>query len=150
MASRHGLQVFVTDRKQVGGLSRSGRATHSSTRRTIANIRRYQKEAIRGIQREVDKAEIELRTGARAAVRVDTGKARRGIKKRRRKSSLDDSVIQGGIVASARHSLAIEAGTSKRAAKPFFYKQIDVVFPRFEAAVAKVVSDTAVRRAVRG
>jgi len=147
-------QIFITDRKQVGGLSRSGKVTHKSVRRTIANIKIYQKEVIRQVRREIEKAELELRAGARAAVPVGkTRGAKRGIRRRRRKSSSDTSVIQGGIVASARHSLVIEAGAPKkqRAARPFFYKQIDVAFPKFESAVVKIMADRAAwKAAARG
>ena len=144
-------RIRFTVRKQVGGLSRSGKVTHRSVRRTIGNIKHYEKEVIRQVRREVEKAEIELRAGARAAVPTgETKGAKRGIRRRRRKSSFDNSIIQGGIVASARHSRVLEAGAPKkgRAARTVVYKQIEGTMPKFESAAVKNMADLAARKAV--
>ena len=152
MANRFDLQI-VGSKRQLFRVD--GKLQPKSVRRVIGNLTRYDKEVIRGVQREVDKAEPELMALARAAAPQGTAKRRKGrvrlrgsIRKRRRGGDVDRGIIQGGIVARARHALAVEGGTKKKAARPFFYRQLDVVFPKFEAGVRRVLIQDAVRKAI--
>jgi len=136
-------QVITTDAK----------VTRESVRKTVATLSRYDRTVRKLVVDQIRQSEgeiIDLARGSAERFR-DTGTLRKSIRRlRRRPDPTDSRIVRGGVTVSARHALTLESGNKARKAQPFFYQQIDVVFPRFENAVKDIVARRAAARAHRG
>lgn len=132
-------------------VSQGERVKIKGVRETVATFNRYGRFVRKGVEREIRRAEAEIRDLARSSVYVASGKLRRSIRVRRRAAAGDkdfgSSVISGGVKVSARHGVVEEAGKKGRTARPFFYRQLDVVGPKFDRRIRKLLAVDAIRKA---
>jgi len=154
LSSYFGQQSIVrtSHRQSDAGISaRTGKKSLvnvKGTREVVATFGRWTKFIKKGVARETERSSVEIRDLARAEVYVDDGVLRRSIRVRRGKSEkFGAKTISAGVKVYAKYGVVEEGGRKGRTGRPFFYKQIDIVGPKFDKRVQKIVAVDAMRKA---
>ncbi len=148
--SRFQRQIYGTRRRAIP--QGDGKFKLHGVREMIGTFNRYNKIVRREVEKLIHDTEAEFIKRARSAAVVgETGKLRDRIQRiRKSQVARGRGQLKGGVKDYARHGVAIEAGTRYRAKRPFFYKQLDVIGPKWDAAARDILARDAMRKAYRG
>lgn len=113
-------------------------ADTSELRKLSADLRAAPARARNRVGQAIRKSALDVETGGKARVRVDTGATKNSIGV---DLTVSDGVIAATIGPTTHYAPYLEYGTSRMAPRPFMGPAADAVIPSLEAAIASVGGD---------